>query len=55
MSFRQWYAIVFLIVFIIYGWLYLMENRYQNVHWGEQGSVLDTWTQSLKPPTDFVD
>ena len=52
-SFKQWYAIVFLVAFIIYGWLYLMENRYISV--GDVGAMFDTWTQTYRPATDFID
>jgi hypothetical protein len=47
LNFKQWYAIVFLIVFIVYGWLYLSENRYSRL---DGGYFLDTWTFTVKQP-----
>ena len=40
LTFKQWYAIVVLVVFIIYGGLFLMENRYQKM----DNAIFDTWT-----------
>lgn len=55
LNFKQWYAIIFLVVFVVYGWLYLTENRYQNVQWGGNAGVLDTWTKTLKGPEYFLE
>lgn len=41
LTFKQWYALIVLVVFIIYGWLYLMEHRYVPV--GDNGAMFDTW------------
>ena len=38
-GFKQWYAVIFLAVFIIYGWLYLLNGRYE----AGQGCILDKW------------
>ena len=51
LTFKQWYAIIFLIVFIIYGWLYLSENRYKNL--GDSGAMFDTWKQEIVLPNKF--
>ena len=53
LTFKQWYAIIFLVVFIIYGWLFLMENRYRSV--GDNGAMFDTWTWKYKMPNEFLD
>ena len=53
LTFKQWYAVIFLVVFIIYGWLYLMENRYISV--GTNGTMFDTWTWKYKLADNFVD
>lgn len=52
-TFKQWYAIIVLVVFVIYGALYLMENRYSSV--GDAGAMFDTWTWTYKPAADFLD
>lgn len=51
MTFKQWYAVIVLVVFIIYGWLYLMENRYKRYEHG----FFDTWKQELVGPEKFID
>lgn len=53
LTFKQWIAVIVLAVLIIYGWLYLCECRYISV--GDQGTMFDTWTQTFKPITDFID
>ncbi len=40
-TFNQWYAVIVLLVVIIYGWLYLMEHRYIPI--GDNGGMFDTW------------
>ena len=45
LSFKQWYAIIVLVVFIIYGWLYLLENRYIK---SSSAAIFDTWTCKYK-------
>lgn len=50
-TFKQWYAVIFLVVFIIYGWLYLTENRYLL---NTNGDVFDTWERSYTLITDFI-
>lgn len=48
LTFKQWYAIVILAVFIIYVWIYLMEHRYVPVG----NYMFDTWKCefSIKKP-----
>lgn len=41
LTFKQWYAIIALVVFIIYGFIYLMEHRYLPI--GTVGTMFDTW------------
>lgn len=41
LTFKQWYAIVVLVVFIVYGGLYLIKNRYKDM--GGR-ALFDTWT-----------
>ena len=41
LTFKQCYAIIALIVFIIYGWIYLMEHRY--ILMNDSGTMFDTW------------
>jgi len=53
LTFKQWYAIIVLVVLIIYGGLFLMENRYISV--GDMGAMFDTWTQTYKPATEFLE
>ena len=53
LTFKQWYAIIFLVVFIIYGWLYLMENRYINIVGSP--AMFDTWTSTLKGADNFLE
>ena len=52
-DFKKSYAIIVLVVFIIYGWLYLCERRFISV--GDTGTMFDTWTQTYKPVTNFID
>lgn len=51
LSFKQWYAIIVLVVFIIYGWLYLTENRYLL---NTNGDVYDTWKGTYKSIADIM-
>lgn len=53
LTFKQWYAIAVLAVFIVYGWLYLMENRYVSV--GGNGAMFDTWTWTYKTGDKFLE
>jgi hypothetical protein len=50
-TFKQWYAIAVLLVVIVYGWLYLTENRYIL---NTNGDVFDTWTKKYKPISDII-
>jgi hypothetical protein len=50
MTFWKWYAIVVLLVFIVYGWLYLTENRYML---NANGDVFDTWERLYTSITEF--
>ena len=52
LTFKQWYAIIVLVVFIIYGWLYLTENRY--IEHRSSGAIIDTWTQKIVPMEDLL-
>ena len=47
LTFKQWYAIIVLIVVIIYGGLYLVENRYKSMETATAGFILDTWTGKM--------
>ena len=51
LTFKQWYAIIFLAVFVVYGWIYLMEHRYQRY----EGAFFDTWSQKIILPDKFLD
>lgn len=53
LTFKHWYAIIFLAVFAVYGWLYLKEHRYVVV--GNQGYMFDTWVGKYKDPSHFTD
>ena len=52
MDFKKWYAIIVLVVFIAYGWLYLTENRY--IEHQSSGAIIDTWTQKIVPMEDLL-
>ena len=52
LTFKQWYAIAVLIVIIIFGWLYLNENRYMEHQ--ASGAIIDTWTQKVVPIEDLL-
>lgn len=52
LTFKQLYAIIVLVVFVVYGWLYLNENRYKHLHDG--GLVFDTWTHKCYMVEKFI-
>ena len=52
MNFLKWYAVIVLLVVIIFGWLYLKENRY--FMWGTNGYMFDTWDGKIKEPSQFI-
>ena len=51
-SLNQCLAIIALVVFVVYGWLYLTENRYMEHH--ATGVIIDTWTQKVVPMEDLL-
>lgn len=48
--FKQCYAILVLIAFVVLGWIYLKEHRYINAG---SGYFVDTWTQECKPAVEM--
>lgn len=52
LTFKQWYAIIVLVIAIIYGGLYLMEHRYYTV--GDNGYFFDTWKWEITSPEKFL-
>lgn len=51
-DFKKSYAIIVLVVFIIYGWLYLIEHRYVPI--GDNGGMFDTWKWEYAQPEDLM-
>lgn len=41
LTFKHYYAIIALILFVIYGWIYLKEHRY--IPLNDRGAMFDTW------------
>lgn len=47
LSFKQWYAIIALVLAIIFGLFYIKENRYKSMDTTQGSFVLDTWTGKI--------
>jgi len=53
LTFKRIYAIILLIVFIVYGWLYLKENRYKQIN--DSYAMFDTWTSTFQSAENFLE
>jgi len=53
LTFKQWYMIVVLIIIIVYGGLYLLENRYIIIE--GTTAIFDTWTSTIKGAEQFLE